>query len=357
MGASSSVATTVKNYNVNKSDLEVLNQQVNAFVSNSVTKGAASCAASSSSYVENTMGDITVVGKGNKAKISIGTDQDTKLSLQCIQQSIQQTNIGNEMAQSIMNNLTQSVSNEAVTKLMQEAEAKNELGAGAPPWGSASSDINVNVETTNITETSRKLSNLISNSVANNVSNEDIKECFMKTAAAISNKVGNINIIGEGNELEFNMTSKQVSESFATCQQLTEQTSAVTNSIATALGLAVVDDTKTKTSTESTSKASASNVVKGLDSVIAAWGQAWSGIIGAAGGLVGMGMFGAMGAALSPSSSISSCICCCVLLMVLMKMGKGARASEGQGEGGESGESGESGAQGSDGSDGGQPSE
>lgn len=356
MGASSSVATTVKNYNVNKSDLEVLNQQVNAFVSNSVTKGAASCAASSSSYVENTMGDISVVGKNNKAKISIGTDQDTKLSLQCIQQSIQQTNIGNEMAQSIMNNLTQSVSNEAVTKLMQEAEAKNELGAGAPPWGSASSDINVNVETTNISDTSRKLSNLISNSVANNVSNEDIKECFMKTAAAISNKVGNINIIGEGNELEFNMTSKQISESLATCQQLTEQTSAVTNSIATALGLAVVDDTKTKTSTESTSKASASNVVKGVDAVIAAYGAAIAGVIGAAGGLLGFGMFGAMGASLAPSSSISSCICCCVMLMLLKKMGSGARAPEGA-ESGESGEGGESGGQGSDGSDSGQPPE
>jgi hypothetical protein len=341
MGASSSVATTVKNYNVNKSDLEVLNQQVNSFVSNSVTKGAASCAASSSSYVENTMGDISVVGKNNKAKITMGTEQDTKLSLQCIQQSIQQTNIGNEMAQSIMNNLTQSVSNEAVTKLMQEAEAKNELGAGAPPWGSASSDINVNVETTNISDTSRKLSNLISNSVANNVSNEDIKDCFMKTAAAISNKVGNINIIGEGNELEFNMTSKQISESFATCQQLTEQTSAVTNSIATALGLSVVDDTKTKTSTESTSKASASNVVKGIDSVIAAYGEAIAGVIGAAGGLLGFGMFGAMGASLAPSSSISSCICCCVMLMLLKKMGSGARAPEGQGdnEGGNEGSS------------------
>jgi hypothetical protein len=157
MGASSSVSTTVKNYNVNKSDLEVLNQQVNEFISNSVTTTAASCAASSSSYVENTMGDINVVGKNNKAKLGIDTEQDTQLSLQCIQQSVQQTNISNEMAQSIMNNLTQSVSNEAVTKLMQEAEAKNELGAGAPPWGSASSDINVNVETTNITDTSRKL--------------------------------------------------------------------------------------------------------------------------------------------------------------------------------------------------------
>lgn len=339
MGASSSVATSIKNYNVNRSDLEVLNKQVNEFVSNSVTTSAASCAASSSSYVQNDIGNIRVVGKKNKAKIGIDTEQDVQLTFQCIQQSIQQTNVSNEMAQSIMNNLSQSVGNDAVAKLMQEAEAKNEVGAAAPPWGSASSDVNVNVETTNINETSRKLSNLISNSVANNVKNEDIKECFLKTAAAISNKVGNIDVIGEENEFELNMSSKQVSKSFATCQQLTQQTATVTNAIATALGLTVVDDTKNKASTESESKATSSNVVKGLDSVI-----------GALGNLLGLGMLGALAPILIPISSISSCICCLIIIIFLVKMGGSKKSNSGEQTGesstsdsGQSGEAGESG--------------
>ena len=96
-GSKSSISQKLTNMTVNKSDLEVLNQQANSFVSNSVTTSAATCAASSSSQIENTMGNIVVAGKGNKAKIGIDSTQDTQLSLQCIQQSVQQTNVSNQL--------------------------------------------------------------------------------------------------------------------------------------------------------------------------------------------------------------------------------------------------------------------
>jgi hypothetical protein len=319
MGASSSVATSIKNYNVNKSDLEVMNQQVNEFVSNSVTTAAASCGASSSLYVANKIGDIRVVGKKNKAKIGIDTEQDAILTFQCIQESIQKTDVSNEMAQSIMNNLSQTVDTQTVAKLMQEAEAKNTTGAFAPPWGSASSEVNVNVETTNINDTKRKLSNLVSNSVANNVSNDDIKECFAAIAFTASNEVGKIDIFGEENEFELSMSSKQISKSFATCQQLTQQTSAVTTAITTALGLTIIDDTKIKNETESESKATAVNVVKGVDSIIDSLGN-----------LLGLGFLGALAPILIPISSISSCICCLIIIIFLIRMGGSKKSNSGE---------------------------
>lgn len=298
----------ISNYTINKSDLEVLNQQVNEFVSNSVTSSAAKCSASSSTYTENQLGNIRVVGKGNKADIGIDTQQDSQLSLQCIQQSIQQTNIGNDIAQSIMNNLNQSVSADIMNKVVAAADSKMEQGMFSNPFAAASSKVNVDVTNFQQTETNRKLSNLISNSVENNVKTEDIKTCFTDTAQGISNKVGNIDIIGQENVLELNLSSKQISKSFSTCQQLTQQTSAVTNTIATQLGLAIVDDTKTKTSTETESIAKTSVKATGLE-----------GVIGAIGGLFGLA---ALPAIISGCAIFCVCISCILIIFALKSGGK-----------------------------------
>jgi hypothetical protein len=269
MGASTSTLNNnMKNFTVNKSVLDVLNQQVNEYVSNSVTTAASKCSASSSTYNETKFGNIKVTGSGNSAKIGVETQQDSQLSFQCIQQSIQETNIGNNIAQSIMNNLNQSVSADIMNKIVSAADASMEQGVFANPFASGSSEVNVNLSNIQITDTNRKLSNLIKNSVANNVKTQDIKSCFLSVSQGISNQIGDVEIVGQENSLELYISSKQLSKSFANCSQLTQQTSAVINAIASQLGLKVIDDTKTKTSTESESTASTKVKATGLDGLL-----------------------------------------------------------------------------------------
>jgi hypothetical protein len=309
-GSSSSITNTISNYTVNKSSLEVLNQQVNSFVSNSVTTSASACSASSTAIIETTMGDIIAKGKGNKIKIGIDSEQDTALTLECLQQSIQQTNISNSLAQSIMTNLTQSVSADVLNKMVAAGEAKNEQGFGANPFASASSTVNMNLSNTNITETNRKLSNLISNSVESNVKNEDIKKCFLEMAAAINNKIGDIMAIGENNEIELQLTSKQTAKAFAKCQQLTEQTSAVTTSLAVSCGLTIVDDSKTKTSNDTQAESKASAKTAGLNDLVDSVGNA-------AGNLFGLGF---LGAAAPFIIAACACCCCCIIIIIIFKV-------------------------------------
>jgi len=301
-GTSSTINNRINNTTINKSDLDILNQQVNKFCSDTVVSNASKCAASSSQFTSNQMGDINVVGSGNKATIGIESDQDSQLSLQCIQQSIQQTNIGNSMAQSIMDNLAQSVSTDAMTKLVNAASSSNQQGMFANPFTQSSSKVNVDVSNLQKTETNRKLSNLISNTVANNVKVDDVKQCFLKVAQAINNKVGNINIVGSENTFAFSISSKQVSKGFATCQQLTQQTSTITNALATQLGLTIVDDTKTKVKSESESTTKAVAVSTGLEGVVSAVG-------GVLGNLLGLGVIG-------PLISFLCICCCCIILSV-----------------------------------------
>ncbi len=280
MSNKASVSNKIKNKTVNKSDLEVLNALTNNFVSNSVVTLATSCSASSSSYTEMSMGSLIVVGKKNKIDVEMETTQDSQLSLQCIQQALQQSNIGNDIAQSIMNNLTQSIDNEAMNKMVSESEAKNQQGMFSNPFASSSSSINLDVNNEQRNETSRKLANLISNSVTNNVKIQDIKDCFLKSATAINQQVGNVRVLGDNNKFELNMSSKQISSSFATCQQLTEQTSSIINSLVADLGLTIVDDTKNVMKTDTSAKATASSKTTGVEGVISAFGEGLMSMLG-----------------------------------------------------------------------------
>jgi hypothetical protein len=280
MGATASATNKVVNETITRSTLESINSSVNEYVSNVVTKSAASCAASSAQFTENTIGKIIMTGDNLEGKIDITNEQDSQVNLQCMQQSIQQTNIGNEIATSIMQQMTQSVDQSALSKLITTSEAKNEQGFGANPFASSNAEVNVNTENKQLTETNRKLSNLISNKVANNIKATDIKDCFTKTTQTKLNQYGNVKMIGESNKFSIVISTKQVAESLAVCQQLTQQTSSITNDIATALGLIIVDDKKIAVKTDSTAKASASIKTVGIEGIFDAFTGAFGNLFG-----------------------------------------------------------------------------
>ena len=272
MGATSSATQNIKNKTVTRSTLEVFNSTVNSYVSNIVTKNAASCSASSSQYIENTVGKIQIVGKGNKGSLDIESAQDSEVNLQCIQQSLQQTNIGNEVATSIMQQLLQKVDSNTMSKLVTSSEAKNEQGFGANPFAAANSEVDVTSENDQYSETNRKLSNLVSNTVANNINSSNIADCFIKNTQAQINKMGNIKLLGEGNVVNIKISSKQLAKSFATCEQLNQQTSAITSQIAASLGLKIVDDKKLATTADSAASSTASVKTTGIEGIFDAIG-------------------------------------------------------------------------------------
>ncbi len=312
LGPKAAVTNKISNETLNRNTLESINQNVNEFVTNSVIKNAASCSSRSSNYDESKTGDVTMVGSDNDVAISMQNIQDASLSLLCIQQSIQQTNMANDIATSIMDNLTQKVSNNTLTKLIATSEAKNEQGMFANPFASSSSD--VYVESTNIqeNETNRKLANLISNRVANGVNVTSIQNCFTEVAIATTKKIGDIKVLGDENIVNIKLTGKQLSKSFSTCQQLVQQTSSVTNQILTDLGLSITDSTVNTISTESESTAVASVKTTGLE-----------GVVGALAGLLGLAFL---------PSIISSSLIVGIIGFVLMA-GGGKKGGKGLGKG------------------------
>ena len=285
MGGSSksTVSNEISNFTLNRSRLDAFNSQTNSMITENIMNSSSSCSASSTQSSDNEMGDITVIGKNQKANIGVNTSQDNKVNLQCIQKTVQQMDISSTMAQSILENMKQSVSNDTMTKLVNSAEASMSAGAGGGilnPFSSSSSEINMKLSNTQITDTERKLTNLVSNTVANTVKATDIKDCFTKSIQLQSTKVGNIKLIGEGNEFNFNISTKQIGQTLATCQQLTEQTSQVTSQLSAALGITIVDDTKSANTTEAQNTAKAETKVAGFDAIIDSIFGGLKGVVG-----------------------------------------------------------------------------
>ena len=313
MGSSSksSISNNISNLTVNKSDLEALNSNVNEFVSNSVIKNTDGCSAGSTQMSDNDLGDITVVGKKNTANIGVNSNQDSSVSLQCIQQSIQQTNINNDIATSIMQNLQQNVSNDQMTKMVNEAETNMKQGMAAGilnPFSSASSQVNMTLSNTQVTDTTRKLSNLISNKVANNQQVASVKDCFTKAAQQQNNRVGNVKILGDENTVNVNIQTNQVAKSFATCQQLTQQTATTTNDIATTLGLKIVDETENKTKSDSVGSSKTSLTQTGIEGIFAA-------------------LSAFLAAPLISGIAIFLCVICCIISSVMYAKFSGSKSN------------------------------
>jgi hypothetical protein len=306
MGGSSSkssVTQNISNLQISKTDMNLLNQSINEFVSTNITKAASSCAASSAQTDTTEIGDIVAKGAGSEVKIGVESDQKTNITLQCLQQSLQQTNINNNIATAIVQQLTKNIGQDAMTKLVSDAESKAKQGMGGIGFSSSNSKINTNVTNTNLAYTNVKLENLVKNTVQNKTENKNIQECGTKISQNLSKKIGNI-IALEGAKVEVQFTNKQVIESIAKCQQLNSQVSDITSSIANSLGFTVTEETKQKTDTASEAKSKSTAETEGVG-----------------------GMLGALFAALMGPYALSAIgICCCIIsvivvIIVIMKMG------------------------------------
>jgi membrane-bound ClpP family serine protease len=75
---STNVTNKVLNKNVNKSDIEALNQQVSEFVTSKITNSAQKCSSSSTSVQTIDLGNITASGPGSSIT-SLTASQDSSL--------------------------------------------------------------------------------------------------------------------------------------------------------------------------------------------------------------------------------------------------------------------------------------
>lgn len=273
MGASQSSAT-VENVNntlvVNKSTMDLLNEQNTTIITDTVIENAKTATASivqqqNLSFTKlRAKGDINISGVTQK--------QEAAITFKNVNIDTTTNEASNNILTNMMNNLSSSVDNDVLSKMLANAESATKTAALSMPGWADSSSTALNTNTTDITNTTDyKLRNIISNTIQNNFTTKNVSNCISTVTGSQNILVSDL-ISSDGS---INITSFSQEQAATLMAECISQ-SGVTNSISTALqntfGITIVDDKTTSTSTEQTSTATATTESTGiLDSLLSAY--------------------------------------------------------------------------------------
>jgi hypothetical protein len=310
MGGSSSKSSTTNKYNttvVNKSDLELLNKNVNNFVANTVVNQASNCSASISQLQNvnfshiSTPGDFTVDGVNQSQKAAITFD--------CIQLSAFKNDIANGVLTQYMDAIKNSYDTSSIAKMTAAAQSKAQDQFAGTGTAKSSSDANNEYNFNSKTEVNQKIQNIVENSITNNMSLNDMQDCMASVKNSQSINFSDIN--AGGNFTVRAISQTQAADLYAKCVQEKNNGNKISNQIATDLGLEITTEAKTTSSAEmaGTSAAESLNVGAlqsagdGLASAFKGLGSMWGSIFGSLG-------FG------DPTISLYCCIAIIVLAVI-----------------------------------------
>lgn len=305
MGSSSSKSNiNITNTVITQNSVDLMNEQVNKAVAETIIKAASKCSASSTQMASSSSGDIVASGPGSVIDWTTNIEQITSLTLSCLQQSIQDNTVGQSMGVEIFNQISQRTNSEQLNKMTGVAEASLKQGVGGSltnPFSNVDTSVNQNLSNTQLTQTQLKLANIINNEVKNTVDISSIKNCAASNLQQATDKKGNI-IATEGGVIKGGTNVKQISNTLAECKQLTEQVSQVTQGILAKMGVSVEQTTKNKQESEATASAKSTMEQKGLDDLVSALGS-----------LIG----NLFGLAFAPLIMGAVCICCIIICCII----------------------------------------
>jgi len=333
MGGSSSkssIEQVSENLVVNKSDLNILNEQLNSVQVSTIMKEAQSCSAAITQ-------DQLVKSKGlksaGKLTIKIAQMQKSDLSFSCVNATKVRNDIANQMASNIMQNLETTTSADILNKLGSIAASKAESGALVLPGAGSMSqnDIKQIVKSTNVTENKKNISTIVKNVIDNTFTVDNVKKCIAMAGQAQA-------VVFEdtrGEEVDFIVDQQQAATLITQCVNNNDVSQNLTTGLMQVFDIKAKDTSTVKTETQMEATSESVSKTKGL---IEEAGGAIAGLIKAPFEAIGS-VFSGTGTIGQIVSVIILCICCILLLggavLGIMKlMGGGSEdTSEGTAEG------------------------
>jgi hypothetical protein len=313
MGGSSSSSTTNDKYSttyINSTDTKLLNESVNNFVAETVVKQAQSCGGSISNNQT-----ISVSGAKSDGGFNFdGADQNqsSNLNFSCVQVSTFKNDIANGVLTKYLDAINGSFNTTALDKMSAAATAASKNGFGSVS-GASKSDTTTNTDysfTSNNT-TNTDISNVVENAIQNNLSMESISNCISDVKNSQTIALSNLDFkkditIGK-------LTQTQAATLVSKCLQESGSANAITNAIATDLGVTQTTSNVQTKSTTIDSKGSSIAENQGVGSAIAEGLAGFSGLFS--------GIFSSMFGGLSTPVMFSVggsviCIVCCLLVCV-----------------------------------------
>lgn len=271
MGSSSSKSTvtnTVSQVIDNKVDLTAIKETTYKNIINTMTENSSSCSASSKSLQEQStvIGSISGV---NNVKIGGGTQQQTsKLSLSCVDVTVIQNSIANDISSAFTNQLETKFDTDAMAKL--EANAKSQSQNGVASFGTSSSSSNTNnIYNLNISNNiSQTMKDIINNEIQQNFSVKTLKDRLATLQQEQKSKLVIGSIVNSENLDLGNATQTQDGELIMTAVSKDETINSTIDKIANQLNTISTTGVTTKATSEVKGTAESESKQKGVDSIV-----------------------------------------------------------------------------------------
>lgn len=316
--------STVKEVNnqlyINKEDVNILNQNSNSVIANTIIENALKSGTSIINRQSLVIKNIRTDGD-----FVLNSSQNQKASLTF--EGMNQTQARNDAAVSFITqtlaDLKNNVSTDILSKLEAVAASKNTSGFGAT-GGSSKSKTDITNNITSINETNKNISNILSNEVTNNFTTQNVTECVNTITNAQSVVIEDV--VAKQSFTAF-LSQEQVAESMAKCSSIVTATQTIINDTLNTLGIQVADTTATTSTTDITGTATSENVSQGpFESLGGMFGTIFTSL----GSMFSSILTGAMApyAASSASIVICLCCCCCCLIMIMMVMSMSGGSSK-----------------------------
>ncbi len=314
MGGSAS-STVNQKYNttiINKSDIELLNKNVNNFIANTIVNQASNCGTNSTQSQTIDMSNMTIEADGSVNIGDIGQTQTSTISFDCVQLSSFQNDIANGIMTQYTNALKNSYSTEALEKITAAADSSASTGFGSTGWVDTKSTTNVDYNFTNITDTNKKIQNIIENAITNNLSLNDTQSCISQVLS--NQKFTTAGTTVKGTFTIGTIQQNQAATLMSECVQSKNNANKITNAIASEIGVQVDESNTVKKTTEMTSSAKSESTNVGFFQSI------------------GQGISAMFSGLFSSPIGIICFICCCCICCLLSIAAAVAAASVNDGE-------------------------
>jgi len=267
MGKSKSKTSITKELNqltVNRSSINVVNEQMND-LSVDVTIDMAKMCSNSAVLTQLLEFEGATVG-GDFVLKDVELVAEMNVSFECLQSGEVRNEMGNSMAKTLMESIQTSVDSEVLAQLETDASAAASTGLAATGSSTSKTDVKETINITSITENNKNFENIMHNAISNNFSNSEVQNCISSVNLQQGLKANGLRVGGDVLIDGFKMNA--VVDAYSKCIQDTQAASKIVNQIAEEIGIEIVEEASSKSSVESTTTASSSAVVSGLDSIM-----------------------------------------------------------------------------------------
>lgn len=260
-GCSSSSSTVNNKYSsdiINKSDLEVLNKNVNDFQTNTIVNQASNCSAGLAAS-----NSVAVIGStARNIEISdIDQTNSGTVSFDCVQQNSYANEVTSGIATTYLSELNNAFATDVLDKIDSTTAANASSGFLSTGSADSSSRVNTDYRFNNVTDTRKNIQNVVENSIRNNLSLNDTQDCV--TTLKTSNSVGVLDVDAEEDIKIRGLNQINSAAILSKCLQKKNNSNRITNNILTDLGIRVSEESTVKKIGDLSSSASSVAVVTG----------------------------------------------------------------------------------------------